>query len=161
MTNPISKWQQKQAIKKSYIATHYAKGKTKQTVIRKVSNIVKQGADFAVKAVSAVVKNPKVLLIIGTALILIVVIMAMLSSLSMMFQGALGQTVATSYTSEDEELIQINEDFTELETNLQERIANIESEYTGYDQHNVDEITPRSTSISSIFNSHKSILYSK
>lgn len=143
MTNPISKWQQKQAIKKSYIATHYAKGKTKQTVISKVSNIVKQGADFAVKAVSAVVKNPKVLLIIGTALILIVVIMAMLSSLSMMFQGALGQTVATSYTSEDEELIQINEDFTELETNLQERIANIESEYTGYDeyQYDIDEIT--------------------
>lgn len=141
-TNPISKWQQKQAIKKSYMAKHYNKGasnaKKAGNTISKTTTTVKKGADAVVKSVSAVIKNPKVLLIIGISILIIIVIMALFSSLSLIFQGAISQTISTSYTSENEELIEINEDFNQLEQGLQDRIDNIESEYSGYDEYRYD-----------------------
>lgn len=50
--------------------------------------------------------------------------------------------MATSYTSEDEDIAAVDEDYTLLERALQERINNIESEYPGYNeyQYNLNEI---------------------
>ena len=138
-SNPISKWQQKQAIKKSYLKKHYTKGaKNTASATKKVGTTVKKGADMAVKAVSAVVKNPKVLLIIGVIFLMILLVMMMFSVMSTAFQGATNQIVATSYTSENEELVATNDNFTALETALQNRIDNIESEYSGYDEYRYD-----------------------
>ncbi len=138
-SNPVSKWQQKQAIKKSYMTKHYAKGaKNTATTTKKVGGAVKKGADMAVKAVSAVVKNPKVLLVIGIIFLIILLVMMMFSVMSTAFQGATNQIVATSYTSENEELVATNDNFTALETALQNRIDNIESEYSGYDEYRYD-----------------------
>ncbi len=141
-TNPISRWQQKKSIKKVYMAKHYDKGaKTVQgttSTIKSATTTVKKGADMAVKAVSAVVKNPKVLLIIATIFLVVLIVMAMLSTMSTMFQGAINQTVATSYASENDELVSVDDDFTELETALENRIDNIESEYSGYDEYRYD-----------------------
>ncbi len=141
-TNPISRWQQKKSIQKSYMAKHYGKStKTVQgttSTIKSATTTVKKGADMAVKAVSAVVKNPKVLLIIATIFLVVLIVMAMLSTMSTMFQGAINQTVATSYASENDELVSVDDDFTELETALENRIDNIESEYSGYDEYRYD-----------------------
>lgn len=141
-SNPISKWQQKQAIKKSYMANHYTKGtktaKNTASATKKVGATMKKGADVVVKTVSAVVKNPKVLLVLGCILLVSVLVMSMFSSISTMFQGALNSVISTSYTSEDAELIATNNNFTTLETNLQNRIDNIESEYSGYDEYRYD-----------------------
>lgn len=141
-TNPISKWQQKKSIKKAYMAKHYGKGaKTAQgtaSTIKSITTTVKKGADMAVKAVSVVVKNPKVLLSISTIFFVVLIVIAMLSTMSTMFQGATNQIVATSYTSENEELVSVDNNFTELETALQNRIDNIENEYSGYDEYRYD-----------------------
>ena len=138
-SNPISKWQQKQAIKKSYMSKHYSKGaKNTVSATKKVGGAVKKGADMVVKAVSAVVKNPKVLLIIGIIFLVVLLLLAMFSTMSTMFQGAINQTVATSYTSEDSELVAVNNNFSSLETALQNRIDNIESTHSGYDEYRYD-----------------------
>jgi hypothetical protein len=57
-------------------------------------------------------------------------------------EGGLQSVVATSYTSEDEDIIAVDEDYTSLEQALQVQIDNIESEYPGYDeyQYHLDEI---------------------
>src|SRR5699024_5486807 len=64
------------------------------------------------------------------------------SSCSVILEGGLQSVVATSYTSEDEDIIAVDEDYTSLEQALQVRIDNIESEYPGYDeyQYHLDEI---------------------
>lgn len=138
-SNPISKWQQKNAIKKQYLAKHYTKGaKATNGAVKGASTFIKKGAEAVGKMVSAVVKNPKVLLVLLLALVIIIVIMVMFSTLSTVLQGATNQVLATSYTSEDEELIAINDDFTALENELQNRIDNIETEYSGYDEYRYD-----------------------
>ena len=141
-SNPISKWQQKQAIKKQYLSARYgSKVKTAKdtaSTTKKAGTTLKTGADMAGKAVSSVAKNPKALLIIGIVLVVSILIMAIFSTFGMIFQGAINQTVSTSYTSENEELIAINNDFTALESSLQNSINNIENEYPDYDEYRYD-----------------------
>lgn len=137
-SNPISRFQQKRAIKKQYIATRYGKGaKTAQTA----KATVKKGADAVSKAGAAIAKNPKVLLVIAALFLLIAVIAGAVSSCSVMFQGAMSSVVSTSYTSENEELIATNDDYTALETALQAQIDNIERDYPDYDEYRYDLAT--------------------
>lgn len=135
-SNPISRFQQKRAIKKQYIATRYGKGtKTAQTTAKTAKSAVKKGADTVSKAVSAVAKNPKVLLILLALFLMIALIAGAVSSCSVMFQGAITNVVSTSYTSENEELIAANNNYTALETALQTQINNIERDYPDYDEY--------------------------
>lgn len=138
-SNPISRFQQKRAIKKQYIATRYSKGaKTAQTTATTAKSAVKKGADAVSKAGAAIAKNPKVLLVIAALLLLIAVIAGAVSSCSVMFQGAISNVLSTSYTSENEELISANDDYTALETALQAQIDSIERDYPDYDEYRYD-----------------------
>ena len=138
-SNPISHFQQKRAIKKQYIATRYGKGtKAAQTTAKTTKSAVKKGADTVSKAVSAVAKNPKVLLILLALFLMIALIAGAVSSCSVMFQGAITNVVSTSYTSENEELIAANNNYTALETALQAQINNIERDYPDYDEYRYD-----------------------
>ena len=138
-SNPISRFQQKRAIKKQYIAARYGKGtKAAQTTAKTTKSTVKKGGDTVSKAVSAVAKNPKVLLILLALFLMIALIAGAVSSCSVMFQGAITNVVSTSYTSENEELIAANNNYTALETALQAQIDNIERDYPDYDEYRYD-----------------------
>jgi cell wall-associated NlpC family hydrolase len=52
-----------------------------------------------------------------------------------MLQGGAQSIIATSYTSEDEDIEQVDRDYTAKETALSNRINNIEGEYPGYDEY--------------------------
>lgn len=141
-SNPISRFQQKRAIKKQYIATRYGNGaKTAQNTATAAKSTLKKGADAVSKAAAAISKNPKVLLIILALFLLIAVIGGAVSSCAVMFQGAMSGVVSTSYTSENEELIAANDDYTALETALQAQIDNIERDYPDYDEYRYDLAT--------------------
>ena len=138
-SNPISRFQQKQAIKKQYLATRYGKGaKNAQTTATTAKSVVKKGADAVSKAGAAIAKNPKVLIIIFALLLIIVFISSTVSSCSVMFQGAISNVVSTSYTSENEELITANNSYTALETALQAQIDSIKRDYPDYDEYRYD-----------------------
>lgn len=141
-SNPISRFQQKRAIKKQYIAARYSNGaKTAQTTATTAKSALKKGADTVSKTAAAIAKNPKVLLILLALFLLIAVISGVVSSCSVMFQGAMSSMVSTSYTSENEELIAANDDYTALETALQSQIDNIERDYPDYDEYRYDLAT--------------------
>ena len=93
---------------------------------------------MASTAVTTVTQNPKVLLILLALFLLLAVIVSAVSSCSVLFQGAMSHVVSTSYTSENEELIAANDDYTALETALQKQIDNIESDYPNYDEYRYD-----------------------
>ena len=69
---------------------------------------------------------------------MITLIAGAVSSCSVMFQGAITNVVSTSYTSENEELIAANNNYTALETALQAQINNIERNYPDYDEYRYD-----------------------
>lgn len=141
-SNPISRFQQKREIKKQYIATRYGKStKTAQTTAATAKSVVEKGADTVTTAVTAIAENPKVLLMLLAIFMLIAVIVGAVSSCSVMFQGAISNVVSTSYTSENEELIASNDDYTALETALQAQIDSIERDYPDYDEYRYDLAT--------------------
>ena len=142
VSNPISRFQQKRAIKKQYIATRYGKGaKTAQTTATTAKSALKKGAYTVSKSAAEIAKNPKVLFIILILFLLIAVISSAVSSCSVMFQGAITNLVSTSYTSENEELIAADDDYTALETALQAQIDRIERDYPDYDEYRYDLAT--------------------
>ena len=61
-----------------------------------------------------------------------------LQSIKLIYQS----TVGTSYTSEDEDILGADEDYTALEDALRREVANIESTHPGYDEYryHVDEL---------------------
>jgi cell wall-associated NlpC family hydrolase len=143
LTNPISRWQQRQAIKKQYLANRYGKGaKTAHQTAKNTKTAVKNSASATEKITQLIVRNKKGILIalgIGVALMFLI---STVSSCSILMEGGLQSIVGTSYTSEDEDIVAVDEDYETLERALQVRIDNIESEYPGYDeyQYHLDEI---------------------
>lgn len=142
-SNPISRWQQKQAIKREYIAKRYGKGaKTTKETVKNTKKAVGKLADTREKITKLAVKNYKAILIILGIGLALLFLMSAISSCSIILEGGLQSVVGTSYTSEDEDIIAVDDDYAELEKELQGKIDNIESEYPGYDeyQYHLDEI---------------------
>jgi hypothetical protein len=142
-TNPISRWQQKQAIKKQYMANRYGKGvkETHQTA-KNTKTTAKKTASATEKITQFIVRNKKgILIALGIGAVLMFLISA-ISSCSIMMEGGFQSVLGTSYTSEDEDILAVDDDYTLLEQSLQERINSIETEYPGYDeyQYHLDEI---------------------
>jgi len=142
-TNPISRWQQKRAIKKEYMATRSRKGaKTTQRTVQNTKKMTGKVAGATEKISKFVVKNHKAILIILGIGVALMLLMGVISSCSLMLEGGLQSIVGTSYTSEDEDIIAVDNDYAELEKELQREIDNIERDYPGYDeyQYHLDEI---------------------
>ena len=86
--------------------------------------------------------HPGIALIILAVLLLIFVISGMLSSCSAMGAGVQNSTIITSYTADDEDILAVEDDYKDLESDLQELLDNVETDHEGYDEYNyyVDEI---------------------
>lgn len=143
-TNPISRWRQKQEIKKEYAAvragknvasggTATAEGAKKAT--KETKKVTERIAEFAAK-------HSHVLLLVSVFGLLLLVVTSSLSSCSVMLQGGSNVLLGTSYTAEDEDIIGANNDYKALEAALQSQINNIETTHSGYDEYeyHLDEI---------------------
>lgn len=142
-SNPLSRFQQKQAIKKQYAAAKAGKSAGAASKTAQTAKTVTAKAKDAVKGVgSFIARHPKAVLLAGILLAMVVLVSSSLSSCSMMFEGILSSVVGTSYNSKDSDLLGANEDYTALEQDLRSQVANIEKTHPGYDEYrySVDEI---------------------
>ena len=92
-------------------------------------------------------RHPVGVLIAIAALLLFIMVFAGLSSCSSMFSGAVNGVVGTSYTSEDSDLVAVENNYVAMENELQAEIDNIESTHPGYDTATIwtlSSITPMS-----------------
>lgn len=141
-SNPLSKWQQKRAIKKQYAAARFSGSANTAASASSTAKNTKAAAKTTAKATDKVAqfitKNKKVFLILATISLLVVFIMCAVSSCTVLLEGGLHSIAATSYTSEDADIIAVDNNYTTLENGLQDRIDNIESEYAGYDEYRYD-----------------------
>lgn len=120
-------------IKKEYTKASKAGIATHQPTM--VKNTVKIGADAVSIVVVDAVKNPKVLLILGIILLVVVVEGGMFSSCSVMLHGGLNSIVGTSYNFKAEDIVEVEGNYKDLEKELQEEIDNIPSNYPDYDEY--------------------------
>lgn len=147
-SNAFSRWRQKQAIKKEYAAAKagktaggsagYAPGagkaaggasaKSAGKAAKETKNVLERMAEF-------VSSHGHMILMLGGLLLTIMVVASAMGSCSAFFQSSTNLVVGTSYTADDADIIGAEEDYKELEAELQARIDNIEDEYDGYDEY--------------------------
>ena len=141
-SNPVSRFWQKRQIKKQYAKDARAAAKTAKGAAANTAKAAKTTAAAAQKTAAFVGQHWKGILIAIAALLLLVVILAGVSSCSAMLSGGLNAVLGTSYTSEDSDLLGVEQDYAGLENALQEQIDNIERDHPGYDEYRyrLDEI---------------------
>ena len=83
-------------------------------------------------------KHPAGVAIAVGVLLLFIMVMSGLSSCGAMFSGTLNGVLGTSYTSEDSDLVEVENSYAGLENELQSRIDNIERDNPGYDEYRYD-----------------------
>ena len=139
-SNPISRWQQKQAIKKEYAAAKragQAAGNT-ASAAQKTGKAAKTVKEKAQEAGAFVMRHKKGFLIAGAIFLLVCMLLNTMSSCSMMAQSIGSVVSGTTYPSDDPELVEVEADYAAKEAALQAEIDGIESSHPGYDEYRYD-----------------------
>ena len=136
-SNPISRWQQKQAIKKEYAAAKRA-GNTAGGTAKTASKTAKTVKEKAQQAGAFIMRHKKGFLLVGAIFLLICLLLNTMSSCSMMAQSIGSAISGSTYPSDDPELVAVEADYAARETALQAEIDNIESSHPGYDEYRYD-----------------------
>ncbi len=139
--NPLSRWRQRQAIKRQYAA---AKSGTQAVANSSTvaANAGQSTADKLKRTVQAVAKNNKGVLVVGIVGMMLVMLINGASSCAEFGVGSLNAVLGTSFVSEDRDLLQVEAHYAALEADLDRNIECIESDYPGYDEYHfeIDEI---------------------
>ena len=138
-SNPVSRFWQKQQIKRQYAkAVRTGGAKSARKAAGNTRKAAKKTAEATKKTAAFVGRHWKAFLIAGCALLLLIMLMSAISSGSALFSGLVNGVIGTSYTSEDSDLVAVENNYAAKENDLQSRIDNIERDYPGYDEYRYD-----------------------
>ena len=138
-SNPLSRFMQKQQIKKQYAkAAKTGSAKGFKAAAENTRKAAAKAAEKTRQTAAFVMRHPAGVLIAIAALLLTIFLFAGLSSCGAMFSGTLNGVLGTSYTSEDSDLVEVENSYAGLENELQREIDAIESTHPGYDEYRYD-----------------------
>ena len=138
-SNPVSRFWQKQQIKRQYAkAVRTGGAKSARKAAENTRKAAQKTAEATKKTAAFVGRHWKAFLIAGCALLLLIMLMSAISSGSALFSGLVNGVIGTSYTSEDSDLVAVENNYAAKENDLQSRIDNIERDYPGYDEYRYD-----------------------
>ena len=136
ITQNSSRMQQKRYIKKEYM-----KAKRSSENTAKASEIAaRAAADTAEKAKQAVEfvrAHPKGVVIALAIILFLLIFTSLVSSCSVMLEGMLGGVGASTYQSEEEDMLEAEEAYRAMEEELQYTLDNYEFMYPGYDEYRI------------------------
>lgn len=140
-SNPYSRWQQKQAIKKEYAAAK-AGGATTTAKASEITQKASEKAAEATKKTTEFIRKHKKGFIIGGILAVMVVFLAnTLSSCSVFIDAGLSAVAVSTYPSEDRDMLAAEAQYLGKERELQDMLDHYERDHD-YDEYHftVDEI---------------------
>ena len=139
-SNPLSRWQQKQQIKKQYAAAKRAaqSGGSAAGAAQKTGKAAKTVKEKAQQAGAYVMRHKKGFGIALGLFLIVCLLLNTMSSCSMMAQSIGSMISGTTYPSDDPELVAVEADYAAKEAALQAEIENIESSHPGYDEYRYD-----------------------
>lgn len=139
-SNPLSRWQQKQQIKKQYAAAKRAaqSGGSAAGAAQKTGKAAKTVKEKTQQAGAYVMRHKKGFGIVLAIFLLVCLLLNTMSSCSMMAQSIGSAISGTTYPSDDPELVAVEADYAAKEAALQAEIDNIESSHPGYDEYRYD-----------------------
>ena len=139
--NPVSRFWQKQKIKRQYAKAARAAGQTAQgaaSTAKTTATAAQKAAKESKKAASFVARHWKGALLIGGVGLLLLLVMGGLQSCTAMFGSAGTGLAATSYLSEDSDMLGAEDAYAGMEADLQHELDNYESLHPGYDEYRFD-----------------------
>lgn len=137
-SNPVSKWQQKQAIKKQYAAAKH--NQTAQTTAKAAENTAKAAKNAAEKAEKAgkyVWEHRRGFSIAAAILLMLAFLLNGLSSCSVIMDGVGSGIAASTYPSQDADMLGAEAQYCEMEAELQRYLDTYESTHD-YDEYHFD-----------------------
>ena len=137
-SNPVSKWQQKQAIKKQYAAAKH--NQTAQTTAKAAENTAKaakKAAEKAEKAGKYVWEHRRGFAIAAAILLMLAFLLNGLSSCSVMMDGIGSGIAASTYPSQDADMLGAEAQYCAMEAELQRYLDTYESTHD-YDEYHFD-----------------------
>ena len=140
-SNPISRFWQKQRIKRQYAKSIKA-GSTVKKTAEATAKAAKKTAEETKRATFFVARHWKGCLIVGGIGLVLLLLFGGLSSCSLFGGNGGSGLIASSYLSEDADITGAEAAYSDMEAELQDMLDNIENEYPGYDEYrvNADEI---------------------
>lgn len=139
--NPVSRFWQKQHIKREYAKAARAAGQTAQGAAgtaKTTAAAAKKAAEKSRQAASFAARHWKGALIVGGVGLMLLLVMGGLQSCTAMFGSTGTGLAATSYLSEDSDMLGAEAAYAALEADLQHELDNYESLHPGYDEYRFD-----------------------
>ena len=140
-SNAYSRWRQKQDLKKEYAARRSGRGAeagaeaaesraqaAAQAVTEKLKDLGGSASEF-------IRDHSHEVLLAAAFAVVILVIISLFSSCGMMAGSGSNLVIGTSFTAEDDDILNVEDVYTALEEALQDEIDNIESTHPGYDEY--------------------------
>lgn len=139
-SNPLSRWQQKQAIKKQYAAAKRT-GQTAGTAAKAADNTAKAAkktAEETKKAGGFVWRHRRGFGIAIALFLILCFFLNSLSSCSVLLEGGMSGLAGSTYPSSDEDMLGAEAAYAQMEADLQYEIDHYESLHGGYDEYHYD-----------------------
>ena len=137
-SNPVSKWQQKQAIKKQYAAAkHNQAAQTTAKAAENTAKAAKKAAEKAEKAGKYVWEHRRGFAIAAAILLMLAFLLNGLSSCSVMMDGVGSGIAASTYPSQDADMLSAEAQYCAMEAELQHYLDTYESTHD-YDEYHFD-----------------------
>ena len=138
-SNPVSRLWQKRKLQKQYAAAYRAAGKTAQAgkTAEATAKAAKKTAQESKRTVLFVKRHWKGALIVGGIGLLLVMLLGSLQSCSSMFGGGVSNIMASSYLSEDADMLAAEEAYCAKEDELREYLDTYEATHD-YDEYHFD-----------------------
>ena len=151
-SNWLSRWKQRQEIRKGYYAAARSGGTAAQTAGGKkaassgasatrtgVEQIIDKGKSAVSTAINglatAAKSNAHVLVIVGVFLLLILLVMSGFSSCGILFSGTTQVSGQTIYTAEDRDIKGAEADYKKMEKELDKKIKRTPTDHPGYNEY--------------------------
>lgn len=127
-SHPLSRWRQKQAIRKAYDAARTAGGALPQNPVLRILH----------KAKRFFTRSRKTYMLGGALFLLLAMLINGLSSCTPLLQGGLQALVIATYPAEDEDILAAERYYKGLEDELQQKIDRYAAEHPQYDEFQYD-----------------------
>ena len=137
-SNPVSKWQQKQAIKKQYAAAkHNQAAQTTAKVAENTAKTAKKAAEKAEEVGKYAWEHRRGFAIAAAILLMLAFLLNGLSSCSVIMDGVGSGIAASTYPSQDADMLGAEAQYCEMEAELQRYLDTYESTHD-YDEYHFD-----------------------
>jgi len=137
-SNPVSRYMQKQRIKRNYAKEVRKTGQNTKKAAQTAKSAAIRAKEAAKRAAVFVKSNWKVILIVVAIAAVVFLLIGGISSCTMMLGSGAGTVFSSSYLSEDTDIYAAENAYLAMEAELQYKLDNYESLNPGYDEYRYD-----------------------